>query len=443
MKRLAILMAACLIAATVNSAFAAAPKQNSSCTKIGSTALIQGGRLKCTKVGNKLIWKRANSTAASPKKPLSSEIPMVPGFAIVRDALFDIQPDMSKDPRIKVISSPGVSLSYKTAITRLSEESSRYFQNFFVLDRDINVWLIAEGESSFVEKILIGKSEQTRIRLVDFAKGSVGGGQGGVISEGDAFFLVVVPKGDLGTSREYLRYLVFHEMAHVFQWIFAGYFGMQANVPCWYGEGFADLFGYSKSVLDKKLLPSAYVSRYQAGITLGIQNPSGGFFEVPKMTEIMNRNCPWRAPLQYELGAVIAEKFLIDYGLNGLLRLTNAMGDVTKDEAFNSATGMTLDQWYEKNAAPYAIALLQGKESMYKTDEVEKLRNSLALTISPIKAIPRSYGRNVSPIPKSENAPNPEELSETPCTTQGEWRRTSKGEYQCQLRNGILIWSKS
>lgn len=164
-----------------------------------------------------------------------------------------------------------------------------------------------------------------------------------------------------------------HEATHFFQVLaFGDSLGGQVG-SCWIGEGSAEFVGLASkytgkfsSLEDDLALNLKEYSRFRGsraeGILRryeekGISVADGLTYDILEMQR-SDADCANRtgAMLGYYLGMFVAEKFVIDFGLEALADFFTDLRDQSIPKAFERATGQAYETWVSRDVVPYLEA---------------------------------------------------------------------------------------
>lgn len=158
----------------------------------------------------------------------------------------------------------------------------------------------------------------------------------------------------------------YHEVTHVFE--------SQWNSPptgpisCWTVEGPASFFGFSKADPSNREVSSSVLAAMRvdrADFLARYFEANGGLSEESLQDGVLNGmnsddSCQFGAPyFGYTLGLFVAEKFLVDFGMDGFVALNKQEMQVSKSElstSFEKALGSEYEEWVSKNLVPYLLA---------------------------------------------------------------------------------------
>lgn len=196
----------------------------------------------------------------------------------------------------------------------------------------------------------------------NLAKGG-GGGAVGWTAEG-------VPNMYFMTSAAYpppndsVDYYV-HEVTHFFQTLNLGAAG-EGSAPCWYGEGSANLIGWSMAYpndLERTFAQMDFNRRDRAGILMEFYQANGGLTIELLEEQVLNSpfgevgpTCQHEFPqFGYNLGAFVSEKLVADYGFDTFIEMSKLMGKMELPEAFTQVTGDDYLTWVRADLFPYLM----------------------------------------------------------------------------------------
>jgi hypothetical protein len=158
----------------------------------------------------------------------------------------------------------------------------------------------------------------------------------------------------------------YHEVTHVFesQWRFE----LTGPIPCWTVEGPASFFGFSKTFPSDRNISSSVLAAMRvdrADFLARHFEANGGLTQESLQEAVLNGmnsddSCQFGAPFfGYTLGLFVAEKFLIDFGMEGFTALTEQGGQTSKvalQNAFKSAVDTDYEKWVSEELTPYLLS---------------------------------------------------------------------------------------
>jgi hypothetical protein len=222
-----------------------------------------------------------------------------------------------------------------------------------VVHPDDKEWFTARWES-------LGKGGVAEGWFDDVSIG--GGGAAGANPDGSIslYFMISEFTPPTGTFDFY-----YHEVTHVFESQFRGAFN--EPVACWTAEGPATFFGFSKvAPLDREasssILAALRVDR--AAVLARYFEANNGLNEESlrkTVLEVVNSDstCQFEAPyFGYYIGMFVAEKVLIDFGMEGFVSLSQQGlqgSDEDLSRIFMKALGVDYKQWVNDSLAPYLV----------------------------------------------------------------------------------------
>lgn len=452
------------------------PKAGALCSKKGVEKTHKGKTFSCTQAGKKMIWKKIS-------KKSSNDLPTFDSISLWQAVVETInsKPSSSLDNRVIAKVSQRASKFNTKAIVDATKEASSYFQQFFVLDRDINLWILQPQEDLFLDTLIANKPESVKNFFREEYK-STDGGSAGIAPDGTAYVFFVlyddyVPERSFNT-----RHITYHEMTHVFQVLYNGrpnptevFRDCQPDeircqpkvlIPCWYGEGVAELFGWANNGKTADLSKAFYQSIRWNNINTWVSGPSdfskeflSNFLSYPKQGNDWCRN--WRGPVSYNLGQLIAEKFVLDFGLNSLVSLISKLGNDSYIYVLKNITGLDEEKWFQETVIPYLANLGSGNEVTLKREDFERKKSLLKFSQDRLDPSPREWidwrilasvqnaeshseASNSSSNEQEAAANDPENLNGIECGKEDEIVRNSVGEFWCQRdKGGVLRWAKN
>ncbi|MEN9293987.1 MAG: hypothetical protein RIT31_752 [Actinomycetota bacterium] len=411
MKRWVLGLVLVLALSSTPHTYAVPPQSGAKCTNEGSIRIHKQQTFKCTKDGKKLAWVRTNAEKSNKGRvPVNSPIS---ASRVVFDAL-QVNPSASSDSYIDVRISPKARLINTTTLVSAVNESSRYFRQFVSTDRRIAFWIIGEDEISYLESLITGKSDLVKEYYRELYNSQVGAGFGGVDPEGSAYVIIKIPSDYVPERSFKSRHMVYHEMTHVFQTILIG--NNNANwlipgcdeqkdfcyiwvpTPCWYVEGVAQLFGWARSENTTEASFRTYSAirnsitddwnyLYATSSASRAEQISKYFFDPRQKSD----GCNSWANNSYFLGHLVAEKFVFDFGLNALFKLSQQMGPANYQLVFKSVTGQSELDWLRLSVLPYFSDLTFGKDLFVKPNDLVNRASAVKYSGPPVVPQPRTF----------------------------------------------------
>jgi hypothetical protein len=158
----------------------------------------------------------------------------------------------------------------------------------------------------------------------------------------------------------------YHEVTHVFesQWSSPP----TGPIACWTVEGPASFFGFSKSAPSNQEVSSAVFAAMRvdrADYLARYFEANGGLSEKSIQDAVLNGmnsddSCQFGAPyFGYTLGLFISEKFLIDFGMEGFVTLSQEGMQASKEvlpRSFKQAFGSDYEKWVSEDLTPYLLS---------------------------------------------------------------------------------------
>lgn len=196
------------------------------------------------------------------------------------------------------------------------------------------------------------------------AVSGTGGGAAGANPDGSIsmFFMT----GEDFTPPSGVLDFYYHEVTHVFesQWRSAP----TGPVACWTVEGPASFFGFSKTVpsdRESSLSVLAAMRVDRADFLSRHFEANGGLSEASIQKEVLtgmnsDDSCQFGAPyFGYTLGLFVVEKFLIDFGMEGFVSLTQQAMQASAESlpnAFKQAVNSDYEKWVSEDLTPYLLS---------------------------------------------------------------------------------------
>jgi hypothetical protein len=336
---------------------AAGVKVGGKCTNAGSITKSMGATFTCTKVNQKLVWKKVASKKLSPATPTTPKAPtsfddLIENYQGISYAAWSksrdkIRNSAKTDITLNMVVGPSTTLTNKAPksaidlVTRLFagfvQPTEVYFLAFNFEDRD---WAVSQ-----MDKILPSAGSQWIMQTACRTKETCWGG--GAFYNGTDRFLIVETMGIINTNTV-SGTLEAHEFTHIVQQMNmksarpAREFIYDPWPPTWYWEGQANFTQHA-----------TIYSESFSGYTRERRFTSDGIFNNPKFnsTHIQNYfvfNAPsdwqkdyerWR---QYDLGAMFVEILVALKGPDASMEMWKiASTGVNFDVAFERVYGLS------------------------------------------------------------------------------------------------------
>lgn len=368
---------------------------------------------------------------------------------------------------VSQVSSAARSLTSRTQnLINLASEASTYFQQFILLDRDINFWILGTKDNSFVESLISKKPNVIKEfyrEQYGVSAESGGGGLGGVDPEGQPYLIIVLPDDYIPERSFNSRHMIYHEMVHVFQFLFSGT-PRGYSWPCWYGEGVAQLFSWANVGVDLgssmniyKTIRSNIVNDFAIGGGEFVRKQMEIQFTYPSGNVDFCKN--W-GRVSYSLGHLVSEKFIIDFGMNSLINFANSLYQSDYRVVFKNITGIDESEWFTKSVIPYVVNIGSGKKPTVNSVDLEKRRGFIYFSQPKVVPENRDFafwqditgklrigswiqdGSNSS-TQETSTPSSPDELNGKTCQVLGEIIKNSVGEFHCQAQGETMRWAKN
>jgi hypothetical protein len=356
-QRLAATLMAISIALPVTPAQAAGVKVGAKCTTAGSVTKNMGSTFTCTKVNQKLVWKKVASKKLPPAAPTSPKAPtsfddLIENYQGISYAAWSksqdkIQKSAKTDLALNMVIGPNTTLTYKdpkTAIdlvTRLYagfiQPTEIYFLAFNFQDRD---WAVSQ-----MDTIIPAAGSQWIMNTACRTKETCWGG--GAFYNGTNRFLIVETMGVINSNTT-SGTLEAHEFTHIVQQMNmknarpAREFVYDPWPPTWYWEGQAN-FTQHATIYSESFSSYTRERRYTSNEIFNnpkfnsthIQN----FFVFNAPSDWQKNYDRWR---QYDLGAMFVEILVALKGPDASMEMWKvASTGVNFDAAFERVYGLS------------------------------------------------------------------------------------------------------
>lgn len=215
---------------------------------------------------------------------------------------------------------------------------------------------------------------------------------GGVTDQGLAYIFLKVNANlnykNLESRAEFLdgwQGVMFHEMVHVFQGLHSGQTSMKTCTVCWYGEGQAEVLSHSHYGSNARTVTKNYESYRYFGLeeVRNYLSRNGGL--NTRSIEAMVDNSLRRdeycakhaAALAYNLGRLINEKLIIDFGLRKSMELMTRIGSNSWESVFLEVFGVSQSDWLMKSGTPYVIKVLMEPKGFLTNEKAKQIKDSI------------------------------------------------------------------
>lgn len=387
MRRIGLLLVLALVFSFNAPISSAAPKVGAKCSKAGKEAVNRGIELVCLAKGKRLIWTQKKLALGASTAD-----------EIVRDYLFalreNIKPNTSS---INLNLSPRVPIPLGEKMREFGELASAYFQRFMVLDRKIELLVASPNEEEWVRNRVIDLPNQVQQGWLLFYTSRLGGAMAGITDQGLAyiFFKVnVINYISLESRADFLDTMeqtMYHEMVHIFQHLHSGETALKTCTPCWYGEGQAEVLSHSHFGSNKRNVDRSYRTNRYYGLeevrsylsTNGGLNKASIEAMVAKSLKRDEACAKSAAALAYNLGRLINEKLVIDFGLRKSIELMTRIGTDNWESIFLDIFGISQDEWLKKSGTPYVVKILNSPQSYLTKVEEKQMTTSIQFNGEP------------------------------------------------------------
>jgi uncharacterized repeat protein (TIGR02543 family) len=256
--------------------------------------------------------------------------------------------------------SPSSNTAKANLILKGVSNAAGLFKEYLIGYDPISLTVVHPNDSTWYEEAI------ANLNLVDygdnwFERTSANGG-GAVFDsyDGNLHMVFNVPDSNQISSTNIDWYV--HETMHIFQ---LGQFGRNRDTQlgCMNTEGGAELLGNVLSAVDhKEALRSFLYARSDR-----ISNLRAYYSDEESLAEAVfmqaaygqNDRCNTQYPrFGYNLGALIAEKMVYDFGIVAYMEMHYQFNEYRIDEVFITLNGVDYYVWLEQEAVPYVIELI-------------------------------------------------------------------------------------
>lgn len=391
-------LVACLMIAPTSPVGAIEIKAGATCSKVGLSKSFKGMRFTCVKSGKKLIWSKgqkiSNSAApSSNSKPTASPSPKSVQPDWLQDA-YKISKVSRTAPEFVVnkrLVSPNFDPKLIESLTQYQNLASTYWkaQGFEASDSVTQVFLTEKDRSWFDEKVGI----EARVVNTFFEANNPSNYFNGTVIIGkipaSSYFIIYFVGSQYVASnfsqwKWRLATMATHEYQHLVQFHYTlttPGINLQAELPCWFNEGMTSKFEsafYLQDVTEGRVL-----SALQEGISTENWAINDRISRIQYIVALIDKELKVNSKLQwkasdwlgfiesnyrqdspgcmsyrygYHLGHILYEKFQIDFGTTGLLKLLAAIKQEKSWKiAFEQLTGMSDLKWLKEVGLPYFL----------------------------------------------------------------------------------------
>jgi hypothetical protein len=350
----------------------AAPKLGAACKRVGEIAHIPTGTLICSKVGKALKYKSFDAGSSGSENKITEDKNVDPIVLKTYNA-YNHTACKSSHPNFvaNYLTSPSYKADMLVKQKVLFEQAMSCYNDYFDHKATINIALLNETDYEFIASQKTNGAptfDAIQLRWAKFmmeriSSGGFAGSAGWNASANSAWVIMI----DSSKSSMPDTHGAAHEFVHILQSysksVFSTYYGDGStdadylNVPNWFWEGTAELFGYASINLSAGAFSAQMAqARLQAN-------------EAPSLKKITNTNefittiKKLGAPstqeanmMMYGLGSVVCEYLLATYGYAKYWQIMQSAG-VYRDfnENLKANIGITQDDFFA-NAAPFVLS---------------------------------------------------------------------------------------
>lgn len=258
--------------------------------------------------------------------------------------------------------SPNVKKSYSDAVKRSVRLALRFWGPYINSTRPLAVTVIHKDDKDwFLQRWEELGRDNTGEYWWNLTKGG-GGGAVGTTESGIPNMYFKTLDGDAPPG-ELVDYYV-HEVTHFYQMLNIG----NRTTPCWYAEGSANFIGFSLSYpndSNKTIQYFSAVRKDRLNILSQYYSKNGGISKANIINDTLNfpendDRCQHVFPqLGYNLGMFITEKFILDFGFQDFVNMTDGLSSYSLAESFERATGKNYIEWVNNELAEYLVTLIK------------------------------------------------------------------------------------
>lgn len=270
----------------------------------------------------------------------------------------------SSEENLDIAASPNASPEDIEIIRAGVEMALGAWSPYLTSDKALSVTIVhPEDKEWFLERWeSLGKGGVAEGWFDDFSE--YGGGAAGANPDGSISMWFMTAETYTPPTGVFDYY--YHEVTHVFesQWSSAP----KGPITCWTVEGPASFFGFSKSAPSDQEVSSAVFAAMRvdrADYLARYFEANGGLSEKSIQDAVLNGlnnddSCQFGAPyFGYTLGLFVVEKFLIDFGMEGFVALSQEGMQASKEvltASFKQAFGSDYEKWVSEDLTPYLMA---------------------------------------------------------------------------------------
>jgi hypothetical protein len=275
------------------------------------------------------------------------------------DAVWDlVRNEIENDSAIDFASSPSTLPEHAETIRNGFQTAFKFWGPYIKPSEPLPVTVVHPNDKDwYLERIREtgggGPDENWFDRSIETGGGAVASNSAGIPH---TFFMAsedVSPP--LGTYDFY-----FHEVTHIME--NTGRAPLQDAVPCWVAEGPATFIGYSIMYPDAKQasLDSMMSIRVNRAVSLlRYFDAQGGLTEEGLNSMVLTLQnsdvtCQLEYPsFGYSLGMFVAERFILDFGMEGFVSLAASLNGGSISNDFEEVTGLVYEEWVGSILVPY------------------------------------------------------------------------------------------
>jgi hypothetical protein len=394
--------------AAITSAQGANPKAGALCLKVNATASNGAHSYKCLKSGKKIIWvevgnvakKKAHPLAApnvsysgnsiSSPEPKSTPSPRpvspTPSASPTRLAIFDSsllwqraaqqvftyeESRSSSKLTLKIIQSPDfTSSSFSHTMELALQYSLSYWQGLSPKSAEISLVEVNENDVAWATQQLsalgagaydsfLFKNGQWNINGQSYSEGQA-------LEEylpstsGVPTFILFVGSQSHAINKLGLLTQSYHNAAHGIMFLNEETNYVTNQPSCWFAEGHPSFYGFALSMGNEQVsMSSIRAAQFQNTRSLGFIPPatSADWLAFLKANENRGEAGCFKYALGYSIGTAMVERLVLDFAplkVNGWILAQGIAAGEWKN-TFQSAFGISVDDWYANSAVPYLM----------------------------------------------------------------------------------------
>ena len=359
------------------------PKTGAACGKIGQKGSYAGYSYQCTKSGKKMVWSVGSKTANP--KPISTASPTLlsnptelPIFdssmrwqRAAKEAFAYQESHYASQLTLKVIQSPDfTSSNFSGRMESALKHSLTYWQGLSPKSAEMNLVEVNEKDVAWATQ------ELSALGSGSFDSFLFQNGQWSINGQSDAanqaleeylpsnsgiptFILFIGSQSHVDNNLGVLTQS-YHNAAHGIMFLNEGTNYVTNQPSCWFAEGHPSFYGFALSMGNEKVsMTGVRADQFYNTLSLGFSAPTSAsdWFAFLKANESRIDVGCFKYALGYSIGTAMVEELILDFGPQKVNDWILAQGMAAGEwkNTFQSAFGLSVDDWYVNSAVPYLM----------------------------------------------------------------------------------------